>query len=129
MKIFEISTVNSPKFANIMPKKYIVKVNSKDHNPPHFHYIFDDVELKIDIFLLTIIHGKNKNGTISNKILSWEGFRTEKDVLYEWIISPHHNDKKFTNYQKIIMYWNGYMGTDFDIFSFDKDLIYKLLYD
>ena len=62
----------------------IVRMFYNDHNPPHFHVIYQDNEALIDINTLKIM-----NGSLPKRA---------KSLAIEWAIE--HRDELLTNWQK-----------------------------
>lgn len=62
----------------------IIRMFYNDHNPPHFHVIYDENEALIDIKTLEILEGRLP--------------KRAKALAIEWAIE--HRDELMTNWQK-----------------------------
>lgn len=95
-RLTEDRLIEMASIGNIGQLKIVVYT---DHNPPHFHVIKNnEFEVKIDIKSLSVIDYKfQKNGK--------EISSSDMNNLRIWLIKPHSNNKKITNYEVIKLMW------------------------
>jgi hypothetical protein len=67
----------------------VIKMFINDHNPPHFHAIYGDVEALVEIRTLSVFAGRLPPRVLG-LVLEWAALHQE-ELLADWNRAQNHN--------------------------------------